>query len=54
MVFSYQFNSKPGEPALLTWVHVEAPDGKTAFLLACQKFVEKRYEVKLTDSKESQ
>ena len=46
--FSFQFSSKEGEPDLLTWVHVVAPDQRAAFALACEKFVEKRYVVTLT------
>lgn len=46
--YSFQFSSKEGEPALLTWVHVAAPDEQTAYALACKKFVEKRYVVTRT------
>lgn len=43
--FSFQFNSKPGEPALLTWIHAEGTNKEDAYLLACAAFVEQRYEV---------
>lgn len=45
MKYVFEFSSKPGEPKLLTWVHVEAPNMEAARLIAYRRFVEQRYTI---------